>query len=169
MELNVHQMRKITFNFHLTLNGKLLQQDSCIKYLGILIDTNLSWKPQIACFVKKIKRSVGILSKLRHYVNIDILTNLYYSLIHPFPTYGIIIWGNTYSTTLQPLYILQKWKSVSNPWERTVVVYLTKCPKCMMFTLPNQSSAASFKDLVFWNKQYIANPMRTVWLVENMG
>ena len=51
---------------------------------------------------------MGILSKLRHYVNIDILTNLYYSLIHPFLTYGIIIWGNTYSTTLQPLYILQK-------------------------------------------------------------
>ena len=100
--------RKVTFNFHLTLNGKQLQQDSCIKYLGILIDANLSWKPQIACIVKKIKRSVGILSKHRHYVNIDILTNLYYSLIHPFLTYGIIIWGNTYSTTLQPLYILQK-------------------------------------------------------------
>ena len=100
--------RKVTFNFHLTLNGKQLQQDSCIKYLGILIDANLSWKPQILCIVKKIKRSVGILSKLRHYVNIDILTNLYYSLIHPFLTYGIIIWGNTYSTTLQPLYILQK-------------------------------------------------------------
>ena len=93
--------RIVTFNFHLTLNGKQLQQDSCIKYLGILIDTNLSWKPQIACIVKKIKRSVGILSKLRHYVNIDILTHLFYSLIHPFLTYGIIIWGNTYSTTLQ--------------------------------------------------------------------
>ena len=52
--------RKLTFNFHLTLNGKQLQQESCIKYLGILIDSNLSWKPQIACTVKKIKRSVGI-------------------------------------------------------------------------------------------------------------
>ena len=93
---------------HLTLNGKQLQQDFCIKYIGILIDTNLSWKPQIACIVKKIKRSVGILSKLRHYVNIDILTNVYYSLIHQFLTYGIIIWGNIYSTTLQPLYMLQK-------------------------------------------------------------
>ena len=100
--------RKVTFNFHLTLNGKKLQQDSCIKYLGILIDSNLSWKPQIASIAKKTKRSIGILSKLRHYVNSDILTNLYYSLIYPFLTYGITIWGNTYPTTLQPLYILQK-------------------------------------------------------------
>ena len=28
--------------------------------------------------------------------------------IHPFLTYGIIIWGNTYKTTLQPIFILQK-------------------------------------------------------------
>ena len=63
--------RKVTFNFHLTLNGKKLQQDSCIKYLGILIDSNLSWKPQIASIAKKTKRSIGILSKLRHYVNSD--------------------------------------------------------------------------------------------------
>ena len=48
------------------------------------------------------------MQRIVYYVNIDILTNLYYSLIHLFLTYGIIIWGNTYSTTLQPLYILQK-------------------------------------------------------------
>lgn len=46
--------RDVTFNFHLTLNGKQLQQDSCIKYLGIiLIDSNLSSRPQIARIAKK--------------------------------------------------------------------------------------------------------------------
>lgn len=45
--------RDVTFNFQLTLNGKQLQQDSCIKYLGILIDSNLSSRPQIACIAKK--------------------------------------------------------------------------------------------------------------------
>ena len=36
------------------------------------------------------------------------LSNLYYTLIYPFLIYGIIAWGNTYLTTLQPLFILQK-------------------------------------------------------------
>ena len=36
------------------------------------------------------------------------LSNLYYALIYPFLIYGIIAWGNTYLTTLQPLLILQK-------------------------------------------------------------
>ena len=46
----------------LTLVGKKLAQESCIKYLGILIDSNLTWKPQTVCVAKKIERSIGILS-----------------------------------------------------------------------------------------------------------
>ena len=38
----------------------------------------------------------------------DILLSLYYALIYPFLTYGIILWGNTYKTTHQPIFILQK-------------------------------------------------------------
>ena len=36
------------------------------------------------------------------------LISLYYALIYPFLIYGIIAWENTYPTTLQPLYVLQK-------------------------------------------------------------
>ena len=79
-----------------------------VKYLGILIDSNLSWKSHIDSNCKKIKRSIGMLSKLRYYVPLKILVNLYYTLIYPFLTYGLIVWGNTYSTALQPLFILQK-------------------------------------------------------------
>ena len=41
-------------------------------------------------------------------MNLDILVNLYYVLVYPFLTYGLISWGNTYSSTIQPLFILQK-------------------------------------------------------------
>lgn len=36
------------------------------------------------------------------------LLSLCYALKYPFLSYGIIIWGNTYKTTLQPILILQK-------------------------------------------------------------
>jgi hypothetical protein len=100
--------RKITYNVELKLNDKLLKQEKCIKYLGIFIDSNLSWKAHINHICMKIKRSVGILSKLRYYVNTDILCNLYYALIYPLLIYGIVSWGNTYQTTLQPIIVLQK-------------------------------------------------------------
>ena len=85
-----------------------LEKERSIKYLGVFIDSNLSWKPHIEYISKKLKRSLGILSKIRYYVDIHTLTGLYYALIYPFLIYGIIAWGNTYSTTLKPLYVLQK-------------------------------------------------------------
>ena len=100
--------RKITLHVKLLINDTSLMKENCIKYLGIMIDSNLNWKSQISCISKIIKRSIGILSKLRYYVDLSILIKLYYALIYPFLTYGIIIWGNTYPTTIQPLSVLQK-------------------------------------------------------------
>ena len=55
---------------------------------------------------KKISRGIGILSKLRHFVTDDILIQLYYSLVYPFLTYGLVVWGNT--TTLKRVTTQQK-------------------------------------------------------------
>ena len=79
-----------------------------IKYLGVLLDSHLNWKAHISLLSSKLKRSIGILSKARHYTNIEILRNLYYTLIYPYLTYGTLFWGHTYKTTLLPLFILQK-------------------------------------------------------------
>ena len=57
---------------------------------------------------KKVKRSIGTLSKLRYYLNSKTLLDLYYALVYPFLTYCIVAWGNTYQTSLQPLLLLQK-------------------------------------------------------------
>ena len=92
--------------FEISLH-KHFKRDTSIKYLGILIDSNLSWKSEVESIAKKI-RSVGIISKLCHYVNKKIVLNLYYSLIYPFLIYGLLAWGNTYKTTLNPIHILQK-------------------------------------------------------------
>ena len=100
--------KTISYNFELIINDKHLNQENCIKYLGIFIDSNLNWKSQIKSIITKIKRSIGVLSKIRYYVDTAILINLYYALIYPFLIYGIIAWGNTYPTTLQPLYVSQK-------------------------------------------------------------
>ena len=47
-----------------------------------MIDSNLSWKKQVACVLKKVRRGIGILNKIRHYITKNILKNLYYTLIY---------------------------------------------------------------------------------------
>ena len=95
----------------LIVSNREIKQEKFIKYLGVLIDSHLSWKYHILHISKKIKRCIGILSKIRHSVTNQVLIQLYYSLIYPFLTYSLITWGNTYQTTLLPLIILQKKQS----------------------------------------------------------
>ena len=100
--------KKLTNNIKLCINGKLLKQENYIKYLGIMIDCHLNWKSHINFVTRKVKRSIGILSRVRHFTNISILISFYYTLIYPFLTYGLIAWGNTYHSTINPIFILQK-------------------------------------------------------------
>ena len=46
--------------------------------------------------------------KIKDYVNKKILTCLYYSLIYPFLTYAIHVWGVASNSNIKPIYILQK-------------------------------------------------------------
>ena len=70
-----------------------LESKVYIKYLGVLIDQNLSWKYHIDSIVTKISKNVGLIKKLRHSVPRPILLNIYNSLIQPYLTYGLAAWG----------------------------------------------------------------------------
>ena len=78
------------------------------KYLGVVIDCLFNWKDHVSYISKKIKRSIGAISKVRHFVRLDILKSLYYALVYPYLTYRLVVWGNTHPSSLNPLFILQK-------------------------------------------------------------
>ena len=90
------------------MNSEVLKKETSTTYLGVVIDCNLNWKSHISMVSRKIKRNIGAISKIRYFVNSNILINLYYSLVYPFLIYGLVAWGNTYSSASNPLYILQK-------------------------------------------------------------
>ena len=73
-----------------------------------MIDASLTWKPHIEKICKTISRSIGILYKIRPFVNIKILKTLYYSLIYPHLIYAIEVWGSADSTHMNHIIILQK-------------------------------------------------------------
>ena len=76
-------------SLNLITDGVNIQQVSRVKYLGVTFDSNLTWKNPVNELCLKLSKTIGIFSKLRYYVNVDILIMLYYSLIYPFLTYGI--------------------------------------------------------------------------------
>ena len=79
-----------------------------IKYLGILIDSHLTWKHHIDHIAIKISRTIGLIPKLRHFVPKHTLINIYRSLVAPYLTCGLIVWGQACKSYLDKLLKLQK-------------------------------------------------------------
>ena len=45
-----------------------IERKNFIKYLGLLIDENLSWKTHIHSVANKISKTIGLIARLRHIV-----------------------------------------------------------------------------------------------------
>ena len=89
--------RQKTLSFHPNIRiidsnsntSQPLEMKIMLKYLGILIDSNLSWKCHIDYICQKVSKTIGIIAKLRHFVPRHVLLTLNRSLIFPYLNYGI--------------------------------------------------------------------------------
>ena len=50
-----------------------LEMKDYVKYLGLMIDSNLSWKYHIESICHKITKSIGIIAKIRYFVQPGVL------------------------------------------------------------------------------------------------
>ena len=88
------------------INGSSLDQCNNYKYLGVVLDKNLSWKAHIEYLSSKISKACGALAKLRHCLDTNVLIEVYHALIYSYLRYGIFAWGTANDTTIKPLQTL---------------------------------------------------------------
>ena len=74
------------------------------KFLGIILDSNLTWKNHLLYLSTKMAKSIGILSRARKFLNKTTLTQLYYSFLYPYLTYCNVIWGKATENALGPIF-----------------------------------------------------------------
>ena len=84
-----------------------IEKKDHVKFLGVFIDENLSWKYHISFLSSRLSRSAGIFLKLRHYVSLTQMKTIYYSLVYPYLMYAIVAWGSTYKTHLTKIQVKQ--------------------------------------------------------------
>ena len=83
-----------------------LPADRFIRFLGILLDENLSFKRHIESMRLKVSRGLGIIRKLKRVFPFSILRLLYFSLIYPYLCYCSSVWMSTFPSVLTPLHNL---------------------------------------------------------------
>ena len=83
------------YDFKLKIDGKRLYPSKYVKYLGILIDSHLNWCFHTDLLSTKLSRSIGMLSKIRHYVSKDTLRMIYFGIFSSQLVYASQIWAQT--------------------------------------------------------------------------
>ena len=116
------------------------------KFVGVVIDENLTWKNHINYIKNKIAKNVGILKRLKYRLPGKLLNTLYNTLILPYLNYCNIIWANNKSSRLQPLFKLQKrsMRIINNsPYNTHALPLFSKLNQLTIFDL-NKLSIATF-------------------------
>ena len=98
--------------FHLVLISKLekkqIKRVKFVKFLGILVVEHFSWKCNLSELAKRLSRTCGMFFKIRNLLPFDVLVCLHNALFLSFLQYGLIVWGQTYASYIDPILKLQK-------------------------------------------------------------
>jgi hypothetical protein len=100
--------KKLKDDIKILINNESIKQVKNTTFLGIVIDECLTWCEHLCLITKKIIKCTAIISKIRHFTNLNSLKLIYYALVYPYFAYGNLIWGNTYKSRIQKLVNIQK-------------------------------------------------------------
>ena len=65
----------------MTFNNIEIKRENSIKFLGVIIDENLTWKNHIEVVEKKISKNIGLLYRDSRLLDFNLL-KIYFSFIH---------------------------------------------------------------------------------------
>ena len=89
--------------------GTTLERVDCIKFLGVIIDSRLSWKKHINTVTNKVRSSIAQLYNMRKVLPKKLKISVYNAIVNSQLSYAIPVWGGFANhDSLRPLFVLQK-------------------------------------------------------------
>ena len=90
-------------NLSIAVNNVTLQQVDVVKYLGILLDSKLTFKPHIDSLIKKLNSYRALIFKVSRVIPDAAKRLLYFSYAYPVILYGLSVYGMCSKTELNQL------------------------------------------------------------------
>lgn len=99
--------KKITNFEPLKINNIIIKRTYNEKYLGITLDSKLTWKPHIESIKSKLRSLSGAIRGIVRCLPRNVRYTVYNSLVKPHIDYLVEIWGSAAKSTLNDLQISQ--------------------------------------------------------------
>ena len=92
----------------LKINDHFLEQKDSFKYLGVIINQNMSWSDHIEILSRKISQRLSLLRRIKHLLPLHARLTIYNSPILPLFDYADLVWGDKNNKVLMDhLQVLQ--------------------------------------------------------------
>lgn len=91
--MHFHQ-RTPTVDTNINYDGQIIEKVNSAKFLGILIDSQLTWKPQAENICKRLSTAAFMLHNLSKKVDTPTVLLAYHGLVMSVLRFGLIFWGN---------------------------------------------------------------------------
>ena len=92
----------------LKIAGVPIKTVKSTRFLGVIIDEDLTWLPHIHFLTQKLNCQVGALNRIKGFVPRKFHKDLYHTLFESHILYCVSVWGSVSSCILEPLFIAQK-------------------------------------------------------------
>ncbi len=73
------------------MEDNTINQVHSSKFLGLIIDDDLSWKSHVKQVSTKVVKGMGIIINAKPYINTTTLMDFYHSFVFPYITYCNIV------------------------------------------------------------------------------
>ena len=83
----------VPWELKIKIDGKKIFPSPFVKYLGVIIDSKLNWKFHLEQLTVKLSRAIGMLAKIRHYVDKNTIIMIYHGIFSSIMQYALQIWS----------------------------------------------------------------------------
>jgi len=111
---------KVMREIAVVLGSHPIQIVDQIKFLGVILDSQLRWENHIDYLCAQLKKTCGLIGRLKQLFPSSVKKRLYYALFYSRIYYCILVYGTAAETHLQRIHILQNRfiKHITNlPWD----------------------------------------------------
>jgi len=85
----------LAVDVHIGYKADIINSTSFTNFLGLNLDSTLSWKSHIEKLSSKLNSACYLMRSLRSIISAKNLRTIYFSYAHSIMTYGIIFWGSS--------------------------------------------------------------------------
>ena len=92
------KQKQLEGDLKIKLCGKRLYPTESVKYLGVKIESNLTWQHHVNDLSIKLNRVNALLFKMRKNVSLKILRSAYFTIFDSNLSYYCLVWALNFST-----------------------------------------------------------------------